>query len=187
MTVRPERHTAPLTLEGFAALPAEEGFRLELARGRVVREPGPGPLHGHIAGRFYRLLWEVGEKPGRGLVFFDTAFALSREPATVRIPDAAFVSAERVPEEGLTQRFWELAPDIVVEVISPSNGAAEVQQKAIEYLGAGSRLVWVVDPDTKRVTAYRSRSEIRILERGEMLTANGVLPELCVPLADLFG
>jgi Uma2 family endonuclease len=187
MNAAPEHRVPSLTAEEFAALPEEEGFRLELSGGRVVREPAPGPLHGHLAGRFYRLLWRSAEEPGLGLAFFDTAFALARDPATVRIPDAAFVSAERIPEGGLTSRFWELAPDIVVEVVSPSNRASEIQEKALQYLDAGSELVWIADPEMRTVTVYRSRADIRILEAGDFLSGGDVLPNLRVPISELFG
>ena len=98
----------------------------------------------------------------------------------------AFVSSGRIPEEGFTDRFWELAPDLAVEVVSPSNRMSEMQQKVIEYLDAGTRSVWVVDPSEHTVTVYRSRSDIRILEGDGVLEGQEVLPELRIPVAGLF-
>ncbi len=175
-----------LTVEEFAALPEEEGYRLELATGRLVREPAPGPLHGRVAVRIASLLHRLGEEQGLGIAFVDTAFTLSAEPATVRAPDVAFVRSERVPEGGPGHRFWELAPDLAVEVVSPSNAASEMQTKALEYLDAGAEQVWVVDPEARTVTVYRSRTEIRILEADDRLEAEDVISDLSLPVRNLF-
>jgi Uma2 family endonuclease len=180
--VRDER----LSVDEFMDLPEEEGYRLELDRGRLVREPGPGPRHGRVAFRVVDLLRREGEEKGRGLVFFDTAFTLTSDPPTVRVPDVAFVTSGRIPEEGITDRFWELTPDLVVEVVSPSNRASDMQQKAVDYLDTGARSVWVVDPARRTVAVYRSRAEIRILVEGEILDGGDVLPDLEAPVATLF-
>lgn len=175
-----------LTLGDFAGLPEEEGWHLELSAGRLVREPAPGARHGNLAVRFAGLLHRVGEAEGLGVTFVHTGFALSRDPDTVRVPDVAFVSRERAPEEDPGDGFWELAPDLVVEIVSPSNSASDIQTKAVEYLEAGIRLLWIVDPATRTVTAYRSRSDIRILREGDVLEAGEVLPGLSLELGELF-
>ena len=185
LTEHPETDRS-LSVEEFWALPEEEGFRLELSRGRLVREPAPGPRHGHLSLRLGRLLSSFVEKRDLGFVFADTAFALETEQRTVRVPDVAFVSRERVPEEGLTDRFWELAPDLAVEVVSPSNLASELQQKALDYLRAGARLVWIVDPAQRTVAVYRSRLDIRVLVEGEVLEGDDVLPDLRVAVEEIF-
>jgi Uma2 family endonuclease len=176
----------PLSVEEFAALSEEEGYRLELSRGRVIREPAPGPRHGAAAGRLYRALWSFVEERGLGMVFFSTGFALAPEEGIVRVPDVAFLSSDRIPTEPLTDRFWELAPDLAIEVLSPSDRVSEMQQKILDYLSAGAGLVWIVDPTERRVTVYRSRSEIRILESGEVLDGGEVLPDLHIPVQMLF-
>ena len=91
-----------------------------------------------------------------------------------------------LPEEGITDRFWEMAPDLAVEVVSPSNRASDMQRKALEYLDAGARLVWVVDPAERTVAVYRSRSDIRILSAGEVLTGEEVIPGLQIQVEGLF-
>ena len=186
MTTEAEVLNTRLSVEEYMALPEEEGYRLELSRGQLVREPGPGPRHGRVAFRVVDLLRRDGEEKGLGLIFFDTAFTLRSDPPTVRIPDVAFVASARIPEEGVTDRFWELTPDLVVEVVSPSNRASDMQQKALDYLDTGARLVWIVDPAERTVTVYRSRSEIRILVEGEVLAGGEVLPDLQVPVETLF-
>lgn len=176
-----------LSVEAFARLPDEDGLRLELARGRVVREPAPGMGHGEVAARICQALWRSGEERGLGWALFDTGFVLSRSPDTVRVPDVAFVSSHRFPGGKLPKGFGEGAPELAVEVVSPSNSASGMQRKALEYLDAGARLVWVADPDARTVTVYRSRSEIRILEADEVLGGGDLLPELGVVVGELFG
>jgi Uma2 family endonuclease len=197
MTTRTGSLDDLLTLAGFSSLPEEEGWRLELSEGRVVREPAPGMRHGHLASRVAALLRRFGEDRGLGLTFVDTGFTLASDPptvrvpdvafvSTVRVPDVAFVSTDRVPGEGLTDGFGEGAPDLAVEVVSPSNSASGIQRKALQYMDAGARLVWVVDPAGATVTVYRTRSDIRILAGDEVLSGEDVLPDLQVPVSELF-
>lgn len=177
---------AELSLEEFTALPAEEGYRVELSRGRLVREPAPGPRHGQVAYALVDLLRRFGKEKGLGLIFFDVGFVLATDPPIVRVPDVAFVASDRVPEEGFTDRPWEMAPDLAVEVVSPSNRASEMQEKALDYLDAGAGLVWVVDPSQRTVTVYRSPRDIRILREGDLLEGGEVLPDLRTPVGELF-
>lgn len=79
-----------------------------------------------------------------------------------------------------------MAPDLAVEVVSPSNTAAEIREKVLEYLACGSRLVWVVDPATRSVSAYRSRTEIRLLTEGDVLEGADVLPGFRLAITELF-
>jgi Uma2 family endonuclease len=178
-------HTG-LTVEDFWALPEEDGVRLELARGRVVREPAPGLRHGSVAARVVALLHREGVERGLGAVLFDVGFRLIGVPGTVRVPDVAFLRVGRIPAEGLPIGFGDGAPDLAIEILSPSNTASEMQRKALEYLDAGARLVWIVDPDAATVTVYRSRAEVRILGGDEPLDAGEVIPGLESPVSALF-
>lgn len=187
MTTKSKRVDERLSVDEFRSLPEEEGYRLELSRGRVVREPAPGPRHGWIALRLGRRLADFAEDEGLGLVFVDTAFVLSAAEEIVRAPDVAFVSSGRVPPQGVTDRFWELAPDVAVEVVSPSNTVSAMQRKALEYLDAGARLVWIVDPAERTVTVHRGRDDIRILAGGDALEGGATLPGFRLALTDLFG
>jgi Uma2 family endonuclease len=175
-----------LTLDEFAVLPPEDGYRLELSRGRLVREPAPGLGHSEVAGRIYRRLWAAAEEKGAGRVFFHAGFTLSRDPPTVRVPDVAFVRAARLPESVLPEGFGDGAPELAVEVLSPSNSASDIQRKALDYLDAGAALVWIVDPRERTVTVYRSPSDIRILGARDVLEGEQVLPDLRVPVGELF-
>jgi Uma2 family endonuclease len=186
--VGPLREPEPevITLAEFIALPDGDPYRLELAAGRVVREPAPGFRHGRVASRLSRILWEAAGQGGHGEVFFDMGFLLVRDPPTVRIPDVAFVSATRLAEHATEEVFLGTAPDLAVEVLSPSNSASEIQRKAFEYLDAGALLVWIVDPAAETVTVYRARNDIRVLGAGETLDGTTVLPGLEVEVGGLF-
>jgi len=104
----------------------------------------------------------------------------------VRAPDIAFVSNDRLPRDPYAPAYWRFAPDLAVEILSPSNRAADMQRKVLEYLDAGSRLVWVIDPGARTAVAYRSRTDIQLLGPEEALHGVDVLPGFHLPLARLF-
>jgi Uma2 family endonuclease len=167
-------------------MPEEDAYRVELVRGRVVREPRPGGKHGWLTGRLVARLESFAQERRLGIAVTETGFLLSVEPPTVRGPDAAFIARESLPAEGAPNGFWTRAPELAVEVVSPSNTAAEIQEKVLEYLESGSRLVWVVDPATRTVAAYRSREDIRLLTEDDVLESADVLPGFRLAIADLF-
>ncbi|MGH7556734.1 MAG: Uma2 family endonuclease [Gemmatimonadota bacterium] len=174
-----------LTIEEFHRLP-DDGWRCELVRGEVVREPPAGYEHGRLANRILHLLTSFVEERGLGEVLAsETGFVLFEEPPTVRAPDAAFVAGGRIPSPA-PPGYGRLAPDLAVEVVSPSNTVADIHAKVMDYLDAGSRLVWVMDPSTRSVTAYRSRKRIRLLTEGDELDGEDVLPGFRMPLAEVF-
>ena len=174
------------SLEEYERLPDEDGWRDELVRGRIAREPQPGAEHGWLSARLFRAIDRWAEDSGVGIALMETGFLLSVEPPTVRGPDVAFLAIDRVPEEGIPKGFWPLAPDLAVEVVSPSNTASGIQEKVLEYLAAGSRAVWVVDPKTRTVTVCRSPDDLRILSRDDALETPDLLPGFRLPLAELF-
>lgn len=177
---------APITLEDFTELPEEDGYKLELVRGYVVREPRPMPLHGRVTARLTRFLDEHVDAGELGAVLVEVDFLLEDEPPTVRAPDIAFVSTDRLPQDPYAPTYWRFAPDLAVEILSPTNRAAEMQRKVLEYLDAGSRMVWVIDPDTRTAVAYRSRTDIQLLGPDEALDGVDVLAGFHLPLARLF-
>lgn len=175
-----------LTLDEFERLPEDE-WRTELVRGRVVREPPAGMDHGRLASRIALRVAAYVEGNDLGEVFIaETGFVLYEDPPTVRAPDVAFVAKARLPAPEDSMRFGHLAPDLAVEVVSPSNTAAEIIDKAVDYLEAGTRLVWVVEPSRRCITVYRSRDEIRLLQEGDDLEGHDVLPGFSVPVAEIF-
>lgn len=151
-----------MTAEEFWRLP-ESGKRRSLVRGEVVEEMPPGGLHGVVAVRISARLqaWIEGGPGDR--VGVESGFVLSRVPDTVRGPDVFYVSRDRVAETGVPEAFWDVAPELAVEIISPGEKADDVREKVRDYLAAGTRLVWLVYPRTREVvvhprTAWRGRT-----------------------------
>ncbi len=174
-----------VTLEEYERLRDEPGYRSEVSRGWLVREPQPGAWHGEVTGRLYRELDAFVRARGLGKVTNQTGFELSREPLTVRGPDVGFVRRARVPAEP-PAGFWPGAPDLAVEVVSPSNTLSELQEKVIEYFDAGATQVWVIESRTRSVIVYHSLTDIAVLREPESLSAGDLLPGFAMPIAHLF-
>lgn len=176
-----------MSLDEFQRLPEEDGYRLELERGVLVREPRPAPLHGRVMARLGWHLETHAASSGAGSVFADTGFILSEAPATVRGPDLAFVALDRIPKNAYAETgFWRFSPDLAVEIVSPSNTATSIQQKVFEYLDAGASLVWVVEPGTRTIMAYQRDGSVRVFGVRDTLDGGATLPGLAIPVADLF-
>jgi Uma2 family endonuclease len=122
-----------------------------------------------------------------GVVFAaETGFRLASDPDTVRAPDVAFVIKTRVEEVGEFEGFWPGAPDLAVEVISPGDSYTEVEEKVEEYLQAGARAVWVVDPRRRTITVYRSLTDITILTENDTLEGGDLIPGFSCRVAEVF-
>ena len=115
----------------------------------------------------------------------EAGFFVSHDPDTVRSPDVAFVRAERVPPGGV-RAFFDGAPDLAVEVISPSDRASEVIAKARDWLRFGCTAVWVVDPETKTVTVYSRRPQTLFLSVKDTLACEELLPGFSLPVSQIF-
>ncbi len=159
--------------------------RTELVRGvLVVREP-PGGRHGSVTMNLALRLGNHVEREGAGQVFAaETGFALARGPDTVRAPDIAFVRRERLPEP-IPVGFPEFAPDLVVEVLSPGDRPGEVLAKVADWLSAGTRLVWVVDPERRLARVYRPDGSETIVTADGSLDGEDGLPGFSCPLASI--
>lgn len=175
-----------MTAEALWELPEKGGVRYELLEGEVVEVPGAGALHSLIVLLVSKLLDRYASEEDLGLVLPDgSAYILSRHPDLLRIPDVSFVSWDRVPEEGVPEGFWHTAPDLAVEVVSPHDRAEDIHDKVHEYLGAGCRLVWVLWPRRRTVSAY-SPDGMREIGPDNILDGGEVLPGFQVRVADLF-
>lgn len=174
------------TAEDLLTLP-DDGSRYELVRGELIVMTPAGARHGKFASRLNRALGVYVEAHNLGEVYTaDTGFVLQAAPDTLRAPDVAFVRRERIPPEGEPEGFWYLAPDLVVEIISPLETAQQVHAKVADYLRAGTRLVWLIYPDTQTAVEYRSFGQMQILEGDAMLDGGEALPGFRYPLAGLW-
>jgi Uma2 family endonuclease len=149
---------------------------VELVRGvLVVREP-PGGRHGRIAANVgFELLKHVRANELGVVYAAETGFTLSRHPDTVRAPDVAFIGRDRLPSPEPTG-YPELGPDLVVEVLSPGDRPGEVHAKIADWLSAGTRLVWVIDPGRRIARVYRQDGSESIVSADEALEGEDVLP-----------
>jgi Uma2 family endonuclease len=170
-----------LTAEQFERLP-DDGMRRELDEGRLTSMPPAFGEHGQIHGAIGSLLMSFVRPRSLGLVFFSTGFRLSRD--TVRGPDISFIRAERANVLDLKKRF-ECAPDLAIEIISPSETAKEIAHKVRQYLQAGSA-VWVVYPDDRTVHVFETSKNARVLEADDLLEAPTLLPGFSICVSELF-
>jgi Uma2 family endonuclease len=175
-----------VTAEELYALP-EDGVRHELLRGTLVAEPVPSSLRGKTVARLTELLGSFVRPRRLGVVYAgDAGFILARKPDTVRGPDVAFVSAERERQASEAHPYFPGAPDLAIEVLSPGDRPNEVLAKVSDYLAAGCRLVWVVDPVREEVRAFRSTFTPRVLAGDDVLEGEDVVPDFSARLTDIF-
>jgi len=145
-----------------------------------------GFRHGRIACTVATMLRGFVEGHALGVVLgAETGFQIARDPDTVRAPDVAFVKAGRIPERE-PEGFFPGAPDLAVEVLSPNDSAGDVLAKVQDWLDAGCRSVWVLDPQTRTVTVYHTRRRIAVLSESETLEGGEVLPGFEVAVAGFF-
>jgi len=160
--------------------------RTELVRGRLVVHEPPGGKHGHVTANLGARLWTHADLTGAGAVFVgDTGFTLARNPDTVRGPDIAFIRAERLPQP-IPSTFLEFAPDLVVEILSPHDRPGKVLAKVGDWLDAGARLVWVVDPERRVARVYRLDGTEDVISDDGALLGEDVLPGFSCTLTTVF-
>ena len=168
----------------------EDGMRRELGEGKVRDMVPAGYMRGRIAMNVATALNQYVRQNDLGAVLAaETGFKIASNPDTVRAPDAAFVRRERVEGVGEVEGYWPGAPDLAVEVVSPNDSYAGVEEKAAAWLvAAGTRAVVVVEPRTRTVTVRSSRrTEIRVLTEGDVLDAGEVVPGWELFVAEIFG
>lgn len=147
-----------------------------------------GNVHGYIAANFLGPLQLHARNNHLGRVYAaETGFRLSSDPDTVRAPDVAFVTRARIEEVGEVPGYWPGAPDLAVEVVSPSDTHTEVTEKSLAWLEAGCSMVLAIDPSQRAVTVYRSLEDIRILTDQDAIDGGDVVPGFGLPVAELFG
>jgi len=178
--------TALVTADELFAMGEDD--RYELVDGVLVpMSPPPGFEHGKVSAtttivvggfvRSHNLGWTTGA---------ETGFRLRRNPDTVRAADFAFVARGRITPEMDRSRYLDLAPDLVVEIVSPSDSAAEVNAKVLLYLDNGVRLVWVLYPRSQTAAVHRPGRNAELLRAGDELTGEDVLPGFTLSVGELF-
>jgi len=146
----------------------------------------PGWGHGRKAMVLGASLHVYVEAHRLGAVATETGFRLTTDPDTVRAPDVAFVRRDRLPTGDAAERYFEGAPDLAVEVISPNDLYTEVDEKVAEWLEHGTQLVFVVNPRRRTVAVHRPGQPVRILGTDDALDGEDVVPGWSLPVRDLF-
>lgn len=164
-----------------------EGVRGELIRGVLHRTVSVGLRHGEIVMTLGMLLG-IFIRPLRlgRLVASDSGIRLERNPDTVREPDIAFISAEKLPLDVDVPGFSEVAPDLVVEIASPSDSIAAVNDKALMWLRFGVQLVWVVFPESRTLEVHSASAPPVLLGEQDQLEGGTVLPGFTCQVSQIF-
>ncbi len=165
----------------------DDGFRYELVKGELRKMSPSGGEHGVVVVNITLLLGQHVKINNLGACCgAETGFKIASDPDTVQAPDLAFVSRERIPESGVPKKFWPGAPDLAVEVVSPGDTYSEVEEKVEEWLAAGARAVWVLNPKRRSVSVYRSMSDVTHLSEGDELDGGEVVPGFRCKVSEIF-
>ena len=161
---------------------------IEIANGEFIKMAPAGAQHGKIGARIIWMLMSHVEANKLGDVFTDqTTYVLEGTPqeiVTMRVPDVSFIAAANLPDE-TPVGFWFQAPDLAVEVISPSEKSGETQAKLNDYFGAGTHEVWVVYPELAQIVVHKKGSAI-VLDVEDTLSSEELLAGFALKLSEVF-
>ena len=175
-----------MTAEEFAMTLHDDDMRRELVNGEVTElTPPPGQIHGETQLKTGVVLYRFVEPRGLGRVSTETGYRIAANPDTVRAPDVAFVSADRLPDGDLPG-YLPFAPDIAVEVVSRSDTPSAARARALMWLDAGCPLVWMLFPESRSITIYRPNGDFFTLGEDDVLDAAPGLDGFSVKLSELF-
>ena len=172
-----------ITADELLMMP-EDGYRYELIRGVLIRKMPPGDRHGDAAAWTAVELGTYVRNHSYGAIRAEIGYKLESDPDTVRAPDVSWIAPERAPEP--IPGFRDGAPDLAVEVKSPNDSRPEMFAKAQMWIGYGTRIVLVLDPEPVTVTVYRPNSEPVVLGEDSVLELSDLLPEFACPVWRLF-
>jgi Uma2 family endonuclease len=178
--------TQLITAEQLLRMPAD-GARYELVRGELKRMTLSGFSHGKVVVKLTAPLAFHVETNSLGVVLgAETGFRIAINPDTVRAPDIAFIKQERVRELGSTEKFWPAAPELAVEVLSPSDTVYEIEEKVAAWFTAGSLMVWVLNPKLRTIHIYRPSRPTQKLNENDTLDGGEVVPEFRIKVSEIF-
>jgi Uma2 family endonuclease len=175
-----------LTANDLLALHSK-GVKGELIRGVLCETVSTSGKHGEIVSNFIIGLGVFVKPRKLGRIFgSDAGVRLERNPDTVREPDVGFISAERLPLDVEANSYYEVAPELVVEIASPNDTRREVNDKALMWLHYGVALVWVAYPDTRTIDVHQTGATAVTLAEGDTLDGGTVLPGFTLPVREVF-
>ena len=175
-----------LTADDLLAMP-DDGKYYELVRGELVEMPPPGFMHEFVVAQFIMLFGNFVRRRNLGIVTGGPGIYIEQDPDTIRAPDCAFFSHERIvgplPDRGYV---FGLIPDLAVEVVSPDYPVAEAEARASMWLEAGARLALLALIDPREIVSYGEDGSVQRFGVDDTLTCEPVLPGLACPVADFF-
>ena len=172
------------TIEDLLQMP-EDGYKYELVDGEIVASP-TGMYHSEVSARIIHLIQQALDRSPIGKVY-SSDVGIHLPDGNVRSPDVCFVRTEKLPAGKSPDSFGQMIPDLVVEVLSPSDIPRRIADKIGEYLGHGVPLVWLVNPEESTVTVYRSITDTRRLESTDVISGDPILPGFSCPVSRFFG
>jgi Uma2 family endonuclease len=176
-----------MTADELLVMP-DDGFLYELIKGELIKvSPPPGHEHGLVTMNIAGPLYEHVKTNNLGKVYAaETGFLLQQNPDTVRAADVAFIKRERIEKAAPVKGYWIGAPDLAVEVVSPSDTVDRIEGKVAEWLEAGALMVWVVSPKLHTVTVYRSLTDVIALTERHNLEGGDVVQGFTIRVAGIF-
>jgi Uma2 family endonuclease len=171
-----------MTVGDLERLP-DDGMRYELTEGKLITMPPPKPRHVIVSHNLYDSLSAATRERGLGRVFVEMPYLLSRDQHTLRVPDVSFLRSERA-RELRDDEYLDGAPDLAVEVVSPSETAVDLDEKIRQYLAGGAAIVWAVYPKTRTVHVYKADGTIQVVSEDGLLEAPDLLPGWSVRVGD---
>ena len=175
-----------MTAEELWRLP-DDGLRHELVYGELRTLAPSGGEHGRVTSNVHDSLSPYVRKQGLGRLFAaETGFLLARDPDLVRAPDVAFVRRERLEAAGRVRGYWPGGPDLAVEVVSPNDRPADVEEKVSTWLAYGTEMVVVVYPDERRVRVHRPGRPPQDLTETAILDGGNVVPGWTAAVREFF-
>ncbi len=173
------------TDEAFMALP-DDGDRYEVVNGELIKMGNSGMEHGNL-GTFLGGALEFYVRPRKLGATFDSSTAFKMKSGNKRSPDISFAAKERLKGlKKLPKGFFDGAPDLAIEVLSPSNTFEEIHGKLVEYFESGCRLAWVINPDEESVLVYRKPQPEKLLKITDSLDGEEIVPGFSLAIAELF-
>jgi Uma2 family endonuclease len=170
----------------WASRPENSDRQWELDEGEVIEVPPPRRTHGYYCWLVIAILTDYVNRRGSGhLLTNDAGIVVSRGPDTLRGADVMMFLRPAVASD-FDAPYVEDVPDLIVEVVSPSDTSKRINRRINQYMTRGVRLVWVIDPDERTVTVCRPNEFPKVLDETDDLSGNGVLPDFSCPVRNLF-
>ena len=158
----------------------------ELVEGKIVAMSPTGYKHGGVEANISAALLSFVRERDLGRVYSgEVGIYTRRNPDTIRAADVLFISHTRYGQVK-SRAFLDVAPELVVEVLSPNDSWTEVTQKLREYFDIGVNLVWIADPKVRAIYAYHALTDVREFLEDDKLPGDAVLPGFSVLVGELF-